>query len=153
MRALRAGENSRVGSFERGFLSAFLPKVLVEVVEDFAPACNPLRVIPGRGADTLDQRSDTRDFGSSELAVHEGDKCTLEVLLDRCGLKDAAPRAISEIIHDVDLKDRKFGRTEVAGIRTLVEGIGAATRDDTQRIARGSEVFNDLYEYFRKKRR
>lgn len=85
--------------------------------------------------------------------THEGDKCTFEVLLDRCGLKDAALRAIAEIIHDIDLKDGKFGRTEVAGIRTLIEGIGAATSDDTQRIARGTEVFNDLYEYFRKKRR
>ena len=85
--------------------------------------------------------------------THEGDKCTFEVLLDRCGLKDAALRAIAEIVHDVDLKDGKFGRTEVAGIRTLIEGIGATTRDDTQRIARGSEVLNDLYEYFRKKRR
>ena len=85
--------------------------------------------------------------------THEGDKCTFEVLLDRCGLKDAALRAIGEIIHDIDLKDGKFGRTEVAGIRTLMEGIGAATKDDTQRIARGTEVFNDLYEYFRKKRR
>ena len=85
--------------------------------------------------------------------THEGDKCTFEVLLARCGLKDAALRAIAEIIHDIDLKDGKFGRTEVAGIRTLMEGIGAATRDDTQRIARGTEVFNDLYEYFRKKRR
>jgi hypothetical protein len=85
--------------------------------------------------------------------THEGDKCTFEVLLERCGLKDAALRAIAEIIHDIDLKDGKFGRSEVAGIRTLIEGIGAATNDDTQRIARGSEVFSDLYEYFRKKRR
>ncbi|HEY3145126.1 MAG TPA: chromate resistance protein ChrB domain-containing protein, partial [Dongiaceae bacterium] len=84
---------------------------------------------------------------------HEGDKCTFEVLLERCGPKDAALRAIAEIIHDIDLKDGKFGRTEVAGIRTLIEGIGAATDDDTQRIARGTEVFNNLYEYFRKKRR
>ncbi len=85
--------------------------------------------------------------------THEGDKCTFEVLLDRCGLKDAALRAIAEIIHDIDLKDGKFGRTEVAGIRTLIEGIGVTTSDDAQRIARGTEVFNDLYEYFRKKRR
>jgi hypothetical protein len=85
--------------------------------------------------------------------THEGDTCTFEVLFDRCGLKDAALRAIGEIIHDIDLKDGKFGRTEVAGIRTLMEGIGAATKDDAQRIARGTEVFNDLYEYFRKKRR
>ncbi len=85
--------------------------------------------------------------------THEGDKCTFEVLLHRCGLKDAALRAIAEIIHDIDLKDGKFGRTEVAGIRTLIEGIGATTSDDAQRIARGTEVFNDLYEYFRKRRR
>jgi hypothetical protein len=85
--------------------------------------------------------------------THEGDKCTFEVLLERGGLKDAALRAIAEIIHDIDLKDEKFGRTEVAGIRTLIEGIRAGAKDDSKRIARGTEVFNDLYEYFRKKRR
>src|SRR6478736_2468414 len=85
--------------------------------------------------------------------THEGDKCTFEVLLERSALKDPALRAIAEIIHDIDLKDSKFGRTEVPGIRTLIEGISVATKDDSERIARGSEVFNDLYEYFKKKRR
>jgi len=85
--------------------------------------------------------------------THEGDKCTFEVLLERGGLKDSALRAIAEIIHDIDLKDNKFGRTEVAGIKTLIEGIRAGTKDDPDRIARGAEVFNDLYEYFRRKRR
>jgi hypothetical protein len=85
--------------------------------------------------------------------THVGDKCTFEVLLERAGLKDSALRAIAEIIHDIDLKDDKFGRTEVAGIRTLVEGIRASTKDDANRITRGTDVFNDLYEFFRKKRR
>ena len=85
--------------------------------------------------------------------THEGDKCTFEVLLERAGLKDSALRAIAEIIHDIDLKDDKFGRSEVAGIRTLIDGIRASTKDDAARIARGTEVFNDLYEFFRKKRR
>ena len=87
--------------------------------------------------------------------THEGDKCTFEVLLERCGLppKDPALRAIAEIIHDIDLKDDKFGRTEVAGIRTLIEGISVAAKDNSDRIARGTEVFNNLYEYFKKKRR
>ena len=85
--------------------------------------------------------------------THEGDKCTFEVLLERGGLKDTALQAIAEIIHDIDLKDGKFGRTEVAGIRTLIEGIRAGTKGDAERIARGTEVLNDLYEYFRKKRR
>jgi len=85
--------------------------------------------------------------------THEGDKCTFEVLLERGALKDSALRAIAEIIHDIDLKDDKFGRTEVAGIRTLIEGISVATKDDSERIARGTEVFNNLYEYFKKRRR
>ena len=85
--------------------------------------------------------------------THEGDKCTFEVLMERAALKDPALRAIAEIIHDIDLKDSKFGRTEVAGIRTLIEGISVATKDDSERIGRGTEVFNDLYEYFKRKRR
>jgi hypothetical protein len=85
--------------------------------------------------------------------THEGDKCTFEVLLDRGALNDPALRAIAEIVHDIDLKDDKFGRTEVAGIRTLIDGIGMVTKDDSERIARGTEVFNNLYEFFRKKRR
>jgi len=85
--------------------------------------------------------------------THEGDKCTFEVLLERGALKEPALRAIAEIIHDIDLKDDKFGRTEVAGIRTLIEGISVATKDDSERIARGTEVFNNLYEYFKKRRR
>jgi hypothetical protein len=85
--------------------------------------------------------------------THEGDKCTFEVLMERAGLNDSALRVIAEIIHDIDLKDDKFGRTEVAGIRTIIDGIRASTKDDAARITRGTEVFNDLYEVFRKKRR
>src|SRR5262249_3014703 len=59
--------------------------------------------------------------------THEGDKCTFEVLVERAGLKDSALRAIAEIIHDVDLKDNKFGREEAAGIRTLIDGIAVTT--------------------------
>ena len=85
--------------------------------------------------------------------THEGNKCTFEVLLERTGLKDSALRAIAEIIHDIDLKDDKYSRTEVAGIRTLIDGIRASMSDDARRIERGSEAFHDLYESFRKKRR
>ena len=84
--------------------------------------------------------------------THEGDRCTFEALLSRTGLSDPALSAIGEIVHDIDLKDEKFGREEAAGIRTLVAGICAPDRDDAERIARGSAVFDDLYESFRKKR-
>src|SRR5438477_4125417 len=84
--------------------------------------------------------------------THEGDKCTFEVLLDRVALNDPALRAIAEIIHDIDLRDNKFGRDEAGGIRTLIEGIALTTSDDSERIARGTEVFNNLYEVFGRKR-
>lgn len=84
--------------------------------------------------------------------THEGDKCSLEVLIERAGLSDPALQAIAEIVHDIDLKDGKFGREETPGIAHLVAGICMADRSDDQRIARGSAVLNDLYEYFRRKR-
>jgi hypothetical protein len=84
--------------------------------------------------------------------THEGDKCTFEVLLERVATKDPALRAIAEIIHDIDLKDNKFGRDESVGVRTLIDGIALTAKDDLERIARGTEVFNSLYEAFGKKR-
>ncbi len=80
--------------------------------------------------------------------THEGDLCTFEVLLQRFGLADPALRAIAEIVHDVDVKDAKYGREEAAGIGQLVAGIAAAHPDDELRLARGAAVFDDLYVVF-----
>jgi hypothetical protein len=84
--------------------------------------------------------------------THEGDRCTFEVLLARAHLDDPALRAIAEIVHDIDLKDAKFARSQVDGIKTLITAICMATHDDEERIARGSSVFDDLHQYFRKAR-
>lgn len=85
--------------------------------------------------------------------THEGDRCTFEVLLARANLEDAALRAIAEIVHDIDLKDAKFGRSQVEGIKSLITAICMATHDDEERIARGSAVFDDLHQFFRKVRK
>lgn len=82
--------------------------------------------------------------------THEGDKCTFEVLLDRAGLDESALHAVAEIIHDIDIKDGKFGRDESAGIQTLITGICLSTSDDEQRILRGASVFEDLYQCFKR---
>jgi len=84
--------------------------------------------------------------------THEGDLCTFEVLLDRSALADRALQAIAEIVHDIDLKDAKFCRQETIGIELLIAGIALAHRDDEARLARASAVFDDLYEYFKRKR-
>ena len=84
--------------------------------------------------------------------THEGDRCSFEVLLDRAGLADPALTAIGEIVHDIDLKDGKFGREETSGIAGLVSAIAAANADDDRRIAEGTSVFDNLYRYFRSRR-
>jgi hypothetical protein len=84
--------------------------------------------------------------------THEGDRCTLEVLMERTALGDAAVIPIAEIVHDIDLKDSKFGRQETLGIERLIAGICMAQKDDETRLIRGEAVFNDLYEYFKRRR-
>jgi hypothetical protein len=83
--------------------------------------------------------------------THEGDRCTLEVLMERTGVNEPAVGRIAEIVHDIDLKDGKFGRQETPGIEQLIAGICMAHKDDTARLERGCAVFDDLYEYFRRK--
>jgi len=80
--------------------------------------------------------------------THRGDRCTFEVLLGHAGIADAALTAIGEIIHDIDLKDDKYGREEVAGVRSLIAGIAASSADDEQRLARGSVLLDDLHRSF-----
>ena len=84
--------------------------------------------------------------------THQGDRRTFEVLLAEAGLADPALGAIGEIIHDIDLKDGKYGREEAAGIRTLIAGIASSHNDDNQRLERGGAVFDDLHRSFAGKR-
>lgn len=83
--------------------------------------------------------------------THEGDRCTFEVLIERVGLSDPGLGPIAEIVHDIDLKDAKFAREETPGIDRIIAGIAMAHKDDEARLARGAAVFDDLYEYFRRK--
>jgi hypothetical protein len=84
--------------------------------------------------------------------THQGERCTFEVLLEQAGLDEPALRAIGEIVHDIDLKDDKFGREETAGIAGLIGGIVLAHQGDEQRLARGAAVLDDLYQYFRSRK-
>jgi hypothetical protein len=83
--------------------------------------------------------------------THEGDLCTFETLLARTGIRDRALSEIAEIIHDIDLKDSKFGRAEAAGIERLVTGLVLGNSKDEARLARGLILFDELYQSFRKR--
>lgn len=85
--------------------------------------------------------------------THEQDRCTFETLVTRIGLPDKAVRAIAEIVHDLDLKDGKFGRAETAGVRILLDGLMARTSNDDDRIERALAIFDDLHEALGKRSR
>jgi hypothetical protein len=81
--------------------------------------------------------------------THVGDRCTFEVLLAHFRLEhDTALRAIAEIVHDIDVKDGKFGRPEAPGIEQLLSGIVRAAPMDDARLAAGGALFASLYESF-----
>jgi hypothetical protein len=85
------------------------------------------------------------DMADAEF-THEGDKCSFEVLLERLGPSDAALHAIGEIIHDLDIRDGKFGRPESAAVAEAIDDICRTQPGDSGRIGRGGVLFDGLYE-------
>ena len=90
--------------------------------------------------------------------THKGDRCTFEVLLgevvaERADAGDPALQVIAEIVHDIDLKDGKFGHPETDGIRTMIAALCAACDDDAERVRRGAALLDDLYGYFQRRGR
>jgi hypothetical protein len=77
--------------------------------------------------------------------THEGDNCTFETLLQRFDLDDPALAQIAEIVHEIDLRDGKFARDDVAGIERVLAGIAATTPADEARLERGAVLFDGLY--------
>jgi hypothetical protein len=82
---------------------------------------------------------------------HKGDNCTFETLLARFDLKQPGLREVSEIIHDIDLKEEKFGRAETAGVAACIAGVCKVNRDDELRIVQGSALLEGLLASFLKR--
>ncbi len=80
--------------------------------------------------------------------THEGDGCTFEVLVRRFGVHEPGIEALAQVIHDIDLKDGRYGRAETAGVAMQVEGIAAGTDDDEARIRAASTMLDALLRGF-----
>ncbi len=104
------------------------------------------RFVPGK---TYEPRDGELRFDMFDAEfTHEGDRCSFEVLLDRFGLRDPGLVAIAEIVHDIDLKDRKFARADAEGIGRVISAIASSAEDDDDRVARGSALFEDLHKLY-----
>ena len=121
------------------------------LVRRFIDAEAKFKFVPAKGYKPLSNEI-RFDMFEAEF-THEGDRCTFEILIERVGIEDPALIPIAEIIHDIDLKDGKFKRQEALGIERVIGGIAMSQKDDEIRLSRGAAVFNDLYEYFKRKRR
>ena len=80
--------------------------------------------------------------------THQGDQCSFEVLIERFGLRDPGLRAIAEIVHDIDLKDGKYARPDADGVARVISAIAMSSKDDDERLARGSSLFEDLHKLY-----
>ena len=83
--------------------------------------------------------------------THEGDLCTFEVLMDRMTITDRALRRLAEIVHDIDLKESRFGHPETAGVTLVINAVCSRYKDDSARIERATILLDDLYDYFKKR--
>jgi len=82
---------------------------------------------------------------------HEGDCCTFETLTRRFTIEDKAVRKIGEMIHDADLDDAKFQRTEGIGVDRVLKGWGKTAMRDKEILTRGFVCFDGLYEFLQRR--
>lgn len=76
---------------------------------------------------------------------HRGDNCTFETLQNDFRIRDRRVKVISEIIHDADLADDKFGRKEGYGIDEVLKGWARQGIPDHELLDRGMQLTEGLY--------
>jgi len=76
---------------------------------------------------------------------HLGDDCTFETLTKEFRIRDRKVKIISEIIHDADLADQKFGRKEGYGIDEVLKGWARQGVSDQELLDRGMQLMEGLY--------
>lgn len=77
---------------------------------------------------------------------HRGDDCTFETLRKEFSIRDPKVGAISEIVHDADLDDGKFGRSEGLGLDRVLIGWAHQGVPDEELLQRGMQLIEGLYE-------
>ena len=76
---------------------------------------------------------------------HRGDECTFETLQRDFKIRDRRVKVISEIVHDADLADGKFGRKEGYGVDEILKGWAKQGIADQELLSRGMQLIEGLY--------
>lgn len=133
---------TRTGVYVDRIASAWLIRRFIDPKATF-------KFVPGQGYSPL--KGELRfDMFDAEF-THEGEQCTFEVLQRRFALSTAGLAPIAEIIHDLDLKDSRYGRPETAGVAAVLNGLAMRHHRDDERLQHGFELFDQLLPWLARK--
>ncbi len=76
---------------------------------------------------------------------HEGDSCTFETLCRAFRVTGKKVQLIAQSIHDADLEDDKFGRSEGKLINQILQGWAKQAVPDEELLRRGIDLIEGLY--------
>ncbi len=76
---------------------------------------------------------------------HRGEDCTFETLLKEFAISDPKVQTIAEAIHDADLGDEKFGRSEALGLDRVLIGWAQQGVSDDELLRRGMEMIEGFH--------
>jgi hypothetical protein len=79
---------------------------------------------------------------------HQGDGCTFETLCSAFALDTPPLSRIAAIVHDLDLKDGRFGAPECSTVGAMIEGLQLAYQDDEALLTQGMTLFEALFRSF-----
>ena len=80
--------------------------------------------------------------------THRGELCTFEVLCAQFRLEDPAVVRLSRIVHDIDLKDSRYGAPEAPTIAAAIDGLQMASADNHALLEQGIGLFEALFRSF-----
>jgi hypothetical protein len=85
--------------------------------------------------------------------THRDDHCTFETLCEVFGVRSAPVTRVGELVHDLDLKDGKYGAPDAPTVNAMIDGLQMTHADDHQLLERGIEMFESLYRSFERSKR
>jgi hypothetical protein len=79
---------------------------------------------------------------------HQAEGCTFETLCTVFAIRQPAVTRLATIVHDLDLKDSRFGPPEAGTVGAVIEGLQLAHADDDTLLTQGMALFDSLYRSF-----
>jgi hypothetical protein len=97
-----------------------------------------------RYAETPEPDEVSFDMRRAEFG-HVGNRCSFETMLAAFGLEDPGLAALAEIVHEIDLRDGRSARPEIAGVDSILAGWSTLSLPDRELERLGIALFEGLY--------